>query len=258
MRRLTIPMPLLAALVAGCAAGCATRPPKTAGTLAELRNARPDVQEMKVEQGLEQAMEHYRRFLEDTPETTLTPEAIRRLADLQIEKQFGIRAGDTRPREMAAPEPANPLTATEAGGTNAGVIAGTSSRESDQDFERRTTAEAEILPNSNTIAPPLIADPTGPLEAIALYDRLLKEYPSYEHKDQVLYQMARAYDELGFLQYAFVETVVAMQPFYVIRALGGVLFLVGSLIMVYNLWRTARGDERVEARPVALALRPAE
>jgi cytochrome c oxidase cbb3-type subunit 1 len=69
--------------------------------------------------------------------------------------------------------------------------------------------------------------------------------------------MWRAYDELGFLQYAFVETVVAMHPFYLIRALGGVLFLVGSLIMVYNFWRTARGDERAEIRPVALALRHA-
>ena len=37
--------------------------------------------------------------------------------------------------------------------------------------------------------------------------------------------MWRAYDELGFLQYSFVETVAAMHPFYVIRALGGLLFL---------------------------------
>ena len=35
--------------------------------------------------------------------------------------------------------------------------------------------------------------------------------------------MWRAYDELGFLQYSFVETVAAMQPFYVIRLLGGLL-----------------------------------
>src|SRR5207302_5917931 len=41
------------------------------------------------------------------------------------------------------------------------------------------------------------ADPEGPLEAIALYNRLLTEYPSYKNSDQVLYQMARAYDELG-------------------------------------------------------------
>ncbi|WP_341908990.1 cytochrome-c oxidase, cbb3-type subunit I [Ferrovibrio terrae] len=58
--------------------------------------------------------------------------------------------------------------------------------------------------------------------------------------------MWRAYDHLGFLQYSFIETVQAMQPFYVIRALGGIFFLSGSLIMVYNLWRTMRGDLRNE------------
>lgn len=54
--------------------------------------------------------------------------------------------------------------------------------------------------------------------------------------------MWRTYNELGFLEYSFVETVMAMHPFYLIRALGGGLFLTGSLIMVYNLWRTIRGD----------------
>jgi cytochrome c oxidase cbb3-type subunit 1 len=60
--------------------------------------------------------------------------------------------------------------------------------------------------------------------------------------------MWRAYDQLGFLQYSFVETVAAMHPFYVIRALGGLMFLSGALIMVYNLVRTMRGDEAPEAR----------
>jgi len=32
----------------------------------------------------------------------------------------------------------------------------------------------------------------------------------------------------------------------VIRALGGVLFLAGALVMVYNLWRTTRGEVRAE------------
>lgn len=50
--------------------------------------------------------------------------------------------------------------------------------------------------------------------------------------------MWRAYTKLGFLEYSFIETVEAMHPFYVIRALGGALFLVGALIMVWNLWRT--------------------
>jgi cytochrome c oxidase cbb3-type subunit 1 len=53
--------------------------------------------------------------------------------------------------------------------------------------------------------------------------------------------MWRAYDNLGFLQYSFVETVEAMHPYYLIRAGGGVLFLLGALIMVYNLVKTARG-----------------
>jgi cytochrome c oxidase cbb3-type subunit 1 len=72
--------------------------------------------------------------------------------------------------------------------------------------------------------------------------------------------MWRSYDELGFLQYSFLETVEAMHPFYVIRALGGVLFLGGALIMVYNCWRTVKGDLRAEepmARPLPAAT-PAE
>ena len=63
--------------------------------------------------------------------------------------------------------------------------------------------------------------------------------------------MWRSYDSLGFLQYSFIETVEAMHPFYVIRALGGVLFVVGALLMVYNFWRTIRGDEATERRAAA-------
>jgi cytochrome c oxidase cbb3-type subunit 1 len=54
--------------------------------------------------------------------------------------------------------------------------------------------------------------------------------------------MWRAYNELGFLEYSFIETVIAMKPYYIIRAVGGLLFLSGALIMVYNLIRTIRGD----------------
>ncbi len=60
--------------------------------------------------------------------------------------------------------------------------------------------------------------------------------------------MWRAYDELGFLQYSFVESVAAMHPFYVIRALGGLLFLTGALIMAYNFFRTVRDAPTREPR----------
>ncbi len=60
--------------------------------------------------------------------------------------------------------------------------------------------------------------------------------------------MWRAYNDFGFLEYAFVETVEAMHPYYAIRALGGGLYLVGALIMVYNLWRTVRSDAPAHER----------
>ena len=66
--------------------------------------------------------------------------------------------------------------------------------------------------------------------------------------------MWRAYNELGFLQYSFVETVAATHLSYEIRALGGALYLIGALIMAYNLWRTARGD--VAASELAPASAP--
>jgi cytochrome c oxidase cbb3-type subunit 1 len=68
--------------------------------------------------------------------------------------------------------------------------------------------------------------------------------------------MWRAYTALGFLEYSFIESVEAMHPFYVIRAAGGALFIVGALIMTFNLWMTVRHGERA-ALP-RMALQPAE
>lgn len=58
--------------------------------------------------------------------------------------------------------------------------------------------------------------------------------------------MWREYDDLGFLVYSFVETVAAMHPYYLIRALGGAFYLGGALIMAFNVWKTIRGDLRQE------------
>ena len=64
--------------------------------------------------------------------------------------------------------------------------------------------------------------------------------------------MWRAYDQFGFLQYSFVESVVAVHPYYVIRLLGGVLFLIGALIMVYNLIHDGAQQPRPNRRAAAL------
>ena len=53
--------------------------------------------------------------------------------------------------------------------------------------------------------------------------------------------MWRSYNEFGFLTYSFVETVKAMHLPYIVRAIGGLLYLIGTCIMAYNLWRTIQG-----------------
>ena len=71
--------------------------------------------------------------------------------------------------------------------------------------------------------------------------------------------MWRSYDDMGFLTYSFVESVMAMHPFYIIRAMGGLLYLSGALIMVYNFWRTIRGDMNMEEKAARLNdLEPAQ
>ncbi|WP_456659357.1 cytochrome-c oxidase, cbb3-type subunit I [Bradyrhizobium sp. JR3.5] len=69
--------------------------------------------------------------------------------------------------------------------------------------------------------------------------------------------MWRAYTSLGFLEYSFIESVEAMHPFYIIRAAGGALFLVGALIMAFNLWMTVNAGRASETEGAG-ALQPAE
>ncbi len=48
--------------------------------------------------------------------------------------------------------------------------------------------------------------------------------------------MWRAFNELGLLKYPdFTETVTALHPFYVLRAVGGTMFLIGMLMLGINL-----------------------
>jgi cytochrome c oxidase cbb3-type subunit 1 len=73
--------------------------------------------------------------------------------------------------------------------------------------------------------------------------------------------MWRAYTDQGFLEYSFVESTEAMHPMYVIRALGGALFLAGALVMVFNIYKTLASEklatsETLSGAPTGLA--PAE
>ena len=52
--------------------------------------------------------------------------------------------------------------------------------------------------------------------------------------------MWRDYDEFGTLSYTFAESVAAMHPYYVMRAVGGMIYWVGGALMLYNMVMTIR------------------
>ncbi|MDR0274272.1 MAG: cytochrome-c oxidase, cbb3-type subunit I [Burkholderiaceae bacterium] len=66
--------------------------------------------------------------------------------------------------------------------------------------------------------------------------------------------MWRAVNADGTLTYTFVESVKAMHPFYVGRLLGGVIYLVGMLIMVWNVYKTVMAGRPVPVKIPAVAV----
>lgn len=252
MRRLRTPIVAFLLPVIGA---CAHKPPPDrSGTLATLHEVPADTHEVAVKQGLDRAMQSYGDFLKQAPDSALAPEAMRRLADLKIEKEFGI-AGDGKlidvpasqsatPAKPAVPAPslvqAEPVVSPRrdpSGTLHAPVVAkidapivvrsqaqaATGSAPaaiSERDLEARAASPAGIAP-ANAAAPLALpagmdTDPAraGPLEAIALYDKLLEKYPKYAFRDRVLYQKARAYDELGQTEAAMevMEQLVRENP----------------------------------------------
>jgi cytochrome c oxidase cbb3-type subunit 1 len=80
--------------------------------------------------------------------------------------------------------------------------------------------------------------------------------------------MWRTYTDGGTLAYSFVDTLVAMHPYYIARAVGGLLFLIGGIIGFYNVLMTIRavpaavraplGDLPVPLPAPARAIQPGE
>jgi len=64
--------------------------------------------------------------------------------------------------------------------------------------------------------------------------------------------MWRAVNADGTLTYTFAESVKATYPYYVVRLVGGVLFLSGMLIMAWNMVRTMAGNRAVNDAPIPL------
>jgi cytochrome c oxidase cbb3-type subunit 1 len=65
--------------------------------------------------------------------------------------------------------------------------------------------------------------------------------------------MWRTYNSSGTLAYSFVDSLVAMHPYYIARAIGGLFFLIGALAGCYNIWMTIRSAPRDAAEPAIAA-----
>ena len=61
------------------------------------------------------------------------------------------------------------------------------------------------------------------------------------------YFMMKAFTPEGQLQYQFMDIVQTIVPFYIIRAIGGTIFLIGVFMMIYNLVKTAKQGSFVES-----------
>jgi cytochrome c oxidase cbb3-type subunit 1 len=60
--------------------------------------------------------------------------------------------------------------------------------------------------------------------------------------------MWRAYDDAGFLKYSFIEIVEAIKPYHLTRIVGGIFFLLGGFVMVYNIIKTICSKDTVKIK----------
>jgi len=254
-------------------AACATVEVDHSGTIAELRGRRIEIGQERIGGGLEKAMASYRRFLEETPDSPLAPEAIRRLADLKVEREYGLIADGNAGLHSQAPSPLMPGRRSQGsygGGGGAGRGGGESSdlfasdgqhlppgplpsREGEraaasvpeqgetvEDFESRATR----TPNVADVAGADDLNRAGAVEAIELYRKLLADYPAYKRNDQVLYQMSRAYEELGRIEEAMEVMDRMVKDYPASRYLDEVQFRRGEYFFVHRKYLDAEDAYR--------------
>ena len=64
--------------------------------------------------------------------------------------------------------------------------------------------------------------------------------------------MWRDINEDGTVVYSFAQTIKATYPYYVVRLLGGILFIAGMFVMLYNFIKTVKTDKNDKAEDLSL------
>lgn len=247
------------ALLAAGLAGCATGGGADGERIGSLREREIDLTDRVPRDSLERAMESYQAFLEQAPESELTPEALRRLADLKIQRGVvrpaaGARQGQqldspilARSGEDEPRQPATELPAPEDDAELAEI----------EERSRAPVAQGEIddglagaAGTSDTEAE-MLRERADSAEAIRLYQRLLEEYPNYERRDQVLYQLARAHGIRGEQELAMQTLDRLVSEFPYSRHFVEAQFRRGEILFVRERYGAAEAayDHVVEAGP---------
>jgi cytochrome c oxidase cbb3-type subunit 1 len=61
--------------------------------------------------------------------------------------------------------------------------------------------------------------------------------------------MWRAADDYGNLAYSFIDTVTVLHPYYTMRAVGGLLYLIGFFMFAYNIYMTVTSSKSIDKEP---------
>ncbi|MDH4233708.1 MAG: tetratricopeptide repeat protein [Gallionella sp.] len=236
-------------------ASCATEP------ISRLQGTKIDLKDEKVEGGLDKAIRTYQLFLEKFPESDKSPEVIRRLANLKLNKEVDAPKGDAAPENVATlarGKTGSPEMLGKVKQPAPAVVGGAASekphrpgtsdkediREAIKDFEQRTTTAEKAKPSPPALPLPGKAGaspvPAGTQDAIALYKKLLSDYPDYESNDQVLYQLARAYDEQGNADEAMKMMVRLVREYPNSEVLEEIQFRMGEYYFARKQYAEAR------------------
>ncbi len=62
--------------------------------------------------------------------------------------------------------------------------------------------------------------------------------------------MWRATDQYGNLTYSFIDTVKVLHPYYTLRGIGGLFYLIGVFIWGYNIYKTFSSGRALKKEPV--------
>lgn len=201
---------------------CATS--SSRNTLASLNDIEFEVKDEEIDGSLEKALQSYENFLRQTPESAMTPEALRRLADLKIQKEYEVQstsASQIIKPKTAITEANNHADLPQLPDANVLITAANLKNEtlnvvknpiadlgeSEKDFQKRASKKIDLdkTDTPKLALPEADADDlqaAGAKEAIELYKGLLRKYPLFERNDQVLYQLSRAYEETGQIEIA--------------------------------------------------------